>query len=127
MSQVLAFAVKSREAYTRTPRDKDYKYRVWIGTQPCAVMVRDGGKGQMNEGTINDTIDHPAHYGGDYAFEPIKVIDAWGLNFSLGNVVKYVARCGKKKTDDPLEDLKKARWYLAHEIDRLEREKRKLG
>ena len=37
------------------------------------------------------------HYG-DKAdpYEAIKVIRAWGLNFSLGNVLKYVARAGKK-------------------------------
>jgi hypothetical protein len=34
---VIAFSVKSREPYTRTPRDKDYRYRAWINAQPCAV------------------------------------------------------------------------------------------
>jgi len=69
----------------------------------------------MHEGTIHDTIDHPAHYGGDYGFEPIKVIEAWDLGFHLGNTVKYIARAGKK--GPALEDLKKARWYLDREIE----------
>lgn len=67
-----------------------------------------------------ETVDHPAHYGGDTVYEAIKVIDAWGLGFSLGNAVKYVARAGKKPGAKALEDLRKARWYLNHEIERLE-------
>lgn len=62
-----------------------------------------------------DSVNHPAHYGGgDNPYEAIKVIEAWGLGFCLGNAVKYIARAGKK--GDALEDLKKARWYLDREI-----------
>jgi hypothetical protein len=32
-------------------------------------------------------VNHPTHYGGeDNPYEAIKVIDAWDLGFSLGNV-----------------------------------------
>ena len=65
-----------------------------------------------------ETVDHPLHYGGDTVYETIKVIEAWDLNFSLGCVVKYVSRAGKK--GDALEDLEKARWYLDREIQRSE-------
>jgi len=65
-------------------------------------------------------VGHPAHYGGeDNPFEAIKVIDAWGLGFSLGNTVKYIARAGKKDPSKELEDLKKAQWYLEHKIEQL--------
>lgn len=58
------------------------------------------------------------HYGSsDSPYEAIKVIEAWGLGFCLGNTVKYIARAGKK--DDIIEDLKKAEWYLSREIGRL--------
>jgi hypothetical protein len=68
---------------------------------------------------MNEAVDHPSHYGGaDSPYEAIKVIDAWGLGFSLGNTVKYISRAGKKGSK--IEDLKKARWYLDHEIERLE-------
>lgn len=67
-----------------------------------------------------EKINHPAHYGGaDNPYEAIKVIDAWQLNFSLGNTVKYISRAGKKGSK--LEDLRKAAWYLQHEIERLEK------
>ena len=66
-----------------------------------------------------DTVSSPEHYGGaENPYEAIKVIEAWGLNFHLGNVVKYVARAGKK--GPWLEDLKKARWYLDREIARYD-------
>ena len=63
-------------------------------------------------------VDHPSHYGGDQAYETIKVIEAWQLGFSLGNAVKYISRAGKK--GDEIEDLKKARWYLERRISQLE-------
>lgn len=63
-------------------------------------------------------VDHPAHYGGaDNTYEAIKVIEAWELDFNLGNVVKYISRAGKKGSK--LEDLKKAQWYLNREIEKL--------
>jgi uncharacterized protein DUF3310 len=64
-------------------------------------------------------VNHPAHYGGaDNPYEVIKVIDAWQLDFSLGNAVKYIARARHK--DSEIEDLKKSRWYLDHAIKKLE-------
>lgn len=66
-----------------------------------------------------DLVNHPPHYktGG---VETIDFIEAKDLNYRLGNVVKYVARAGKKHTD-PVEDLKKARFYLDREINIRER------
>ncbi len=69
----------------------------------------------------DDSVDHPEHYGGeDNPYEAIKVIEAWGLGFCLGNTAKYIARAGKKDIAPNLQDLKKARWYLDREIQRLE-------
>lgn len=66
-----------------------------------------------------DMVNHPPHYthAGE-AYETIKVIEAWGLGFCLGNTVKYISRAGHKGST--LEDLKKARWYLNREIQTLE-------
>lgn len=62
-----------------------------------------------------EKVNHPAHYGGDTVYETIKVIEAWGLGFHLGNAVKYISRAGKK--GDAIEDLEKARFYLDREIE----------
>jgi hypothetical protein len=70
---------------------------------------------------MDGVVDHPQHYGGkDNVYEAIKVIDAWGLDFALGNAVKYISRAGKK-TDNPLEDLEKAKWYICHKIELLKK------
>lgn len=51
-------------------------------------------------------------------FEPIKIVEHYNLNFSLGNVIKYVLRAGKKPGVADIEDLAKARQYLDFEIAR---------
>lgn len=67
-----------------------------------------------------NNIDHPSYYGGaDNVYEAIKVIDAWQLNFCLGNAVKYISRCGRKAGNPSLQDLQKAAWYLNHEIENI--------
>ena len=53
--------------------------------------------------------------------EPIDFIRAQRLNFNLGNVVKYVCRAGRK-TADSTEDLRKAMYYLQHELDAVQKE-----
>ncbi len=65
-----------------------------------------------------DPINHPSHSTFS-VIEPIDVIEAWGLGFHLGNVLKYVARADYKGSS--IEDLKKAAWYLNREIQRRER------
>lgn len=67
----------------------------------------------------SEAVSHPSHYGGDTTYEAIKVIEAWGLGFHLGNVVKYISRAGKKDQTKELEDLEKASWYLQRRIDQL--------
>lgn len=65
-----------------------------------------------------EKIDHPSHYGGaDNPYEVIKVIEAWGLGFNLGTVLRYIGRAGHKPGEPPLDDLKKAAWYLNREIE----------
>ena len=72
-------------------------------------------------GVMSETVNHPAHYGGaDNPYEAIKVIEAWGLGFCLGNSIKYISRAGKKDPSRNIEDLRKARWYLDREIANLE-------
>ena len=55
----------------------------------------------------------PAHYT-RFDIEPIDAIEDWGLNYRLGNVVKYIARADHK--GQRVSDLKKAVWYLQREI-----------
>lgn len=80
----------------------------------------------LNETYIPDKemVNGPAHYGGaNNPYEVIKVCEAWELEKDayLFNVVKYVARAGKKDPQKELEDLKKAKFYLERKIGLLQK------
>ena len=63
----------------------------------------------------------PEYYGGkDTSYEVFNVLEAWKLDkdFYLGNVLKYLARAGKKSFNKK-EDLQKALVYLQRRIDTL--------
>ena len=66
---------------------------------------------------LPDMINHPPHYkiGG---METIEFIEAKGLGYNLGNVVKYIARADHKGLRK--ENLEKAKWYLERELLRCE-------
>jgi hypothetical protein len=69
-----------------------------------------------------DMVNHAPHY--NYSeIEPIDPIEDWGLGFHLGNVVKYIARAGKKDPGKEIEDLEKAEWYLKRRISQLKAQK----
>lgn len=62
-----------------------------------------------------DNVNHPKHYESG-KFECIEVMqEALGADvtkhFCLGNAFKYIYRCQKKHVS-PVEDVKKAQWYL---------------
>lgn len=66
-----------------------------------------------------EVVDHPKHYQSKNGIEVIDVIDAFTnvIDFDIGNVIKYVCRWREK---GGINDLKKAKWYLEHAIDKLE-------
>ena len=87
--------------------------------QPHRVVYQT----EVGDGTMkfvkppeSDSVNHPAHYkvGG---IETIDFIEAKGLGYNLGNVVKYITRADHK--GNKLEDLRKAQWYLTREINAL--------
>ena len=43
------------------------------------------------------------------------------MNFCLGNAIKYIWRAGLKSNSE-IEDLRKARWYIDREIQRIIKE-----
>ena len=49
--------------------------------------------------------------------EPIEVIEGWNLDFTLGNVIKYIGRY--KFKGQSKQDLEKALWYLERAVKRL--------
>ena len=70
---------------------------------------------------MNDPVNHPPHYCADPSgVECITVVEH--RNFCIGNAIKYLWRAGLKGDQTKLiEDLEKARWYIAREIERIKR------
>ena len=67
----------------------------------------------------DDAVNSPSHYqlGGKLAgMEVIDVIESMKLGFNLGNMLKYIARAGKKPGQPSVQDLQKARYYIDREI-----------
>lgn len=64
-----------------------------------------------------DLVNHPPHYTDHPSgIECIRITEH--LNFCIGNAVKYLWRAGRK--GDPVQDLRKAVWYIEREIARLQ-------
>ena len=63
------------------------------------------------------------HYDNGKDYDVIDVINDFNLNFSRGNVLKYICRAGKKK--DELQDLLKAQDYLNREIELIRKKNEK--
>jgi hypothetical protein len=62
------------------------------------------------------------HYENGKGYDVIDFITDYGLNFNRGNIIKYVARAGKK--GDELSDLRKALDYINREIETIEKQKK---
>lgn len=69
-------------------------------------------------------VSHPSHYQLANGLEVIDVIEAFTADLKgieatdTGNVLKYM---GRWKQKNGLQDLKKARWYLEHLIEHVEK------
>lgn len=72
----------------------------------------DGGLGSTGATALpaaEDAVNHPSHYA-TYSPEVITVTEQ--LGFCEGNVVKYLARAGRKPGTPEQLDLDKAHWYM---------------
>ncbi len=64
-----------------------------------------------------DPVNHPKHYTSHPSgVECVDVAEHYGFN--VGNAIKYLWRAGLK-SESPVEDLRKAAWYVNREIERL--------
>lgn len=68
---------------------------------------------------MSDSVNHPKHYNSHPSgVECIDVVEH--MTFNVGNAMKYLWRAGLKGAE--LDDLRKAQWYVAREIERLEKD-----
>jgi hypothetical protein len=107
---------------------RNSKYSDFPSAPSLAPARRRRGSSGNLEPTVralagqDDPVDHPAHYnvGG---VEVITAIEAWQLGYLAGNAVKYLARYQYK--GKPLEDVKKAAWYVNRLVAQLETTEKK--
>ena len=96
-----------------------------LGCEPKEVPQDDDYAIEGKPTLVNDAVSHPSHYT-DGKIEVIDFIQDKHLDFARGNIIKYVARAGKKgDKSKELEDLKKARQYCDFAIRELEQETEK--
>lgn len=63
-----------------------------------------------------DMVNHPPHYKAHPSgVECIEIVE-W-FPFNIGNAIKYLWRHDEK--GNPIEDLRKAKWYIDREITSL--------
>lgn len=86
--------------------------------------MSDGNRYQPEEelpSVEDDPVNHPSHYTGfSNGSEVIDITEL--MTFNTGNAVKYLARAGRidgRIKGENIEDLRKAAWYVARELDRL--------
>jgi hypothetical protein len=75
--------------------------------------LRVDSNGNIKESSL---VNHPKHYQGN-GIEVIDIIEAFELNFSLGNAIKYILRADKK--GNKKQDLEKSIWYLNNELNKF--------
>jgi hypothetical protein len=89
----------------------------------CHIKKVVGSRGCVYHSYLDrvesDPVNNPSHYkrGG---IEAIDVVEAFGLGFKLGNTIKYILRSDHK--GNRKQDLQKAAWYLAREIEKCSNE-----
>ena len=73
-------------------------------------------------------VSHPSHYQSENGIEVIDVIEAFTAKLvgieatDTGNIIKYICRWKEK---NGIQDLEKAKWYLDHLIDHLNKKESK--
>lgn len=67
-----------------------------------------------------ELVNHPEHY--NKGIEVIEFIESWDMDFNTGNAIKYISR--HKHKENPLADLKKAKWYVERMIANIEEEEK---
>ena len=78
----------------------------------------------VNKFNAPDMVSHPPHYQSETGLEVIDVIEAFTFDLKgieatdTGNIIKYICRWKHK---NGLQDLEKAKWYLTHLINHVEK------
>jgi hypothetical protein len=98
-------------------KEEDFEIIIDLETLPFTSVKVD----ELPKPTIEKEVDHiqPNHYKTEANIDVIDFCEMYGLDFSLGNVIKYVCRAGKKDNNSTKQDLLKAKEYLERKLKTL--------
>ena len=99
-------------------REKEWQ---WTIDEYSKHIKEDKPKEKKKKGMRGNAI----HYENNKGYDVIDFVQDYKLNFNRGNVVKYIARAGKK--DDELQDLYKAKDYIEREIQYIRDLQKKIN
>ena len=94
-----------------------------ISDRVYSQIVDEANNNKPSKSEVTEAVNHPSHYQGKY--EAIDIIEdackscPSDMAFSYGNAIKYLLRAYKKH-ESPVEDLKKATWYINRIISETE-------
>ena len=94
-----------------------------ISDKVCSQIIAEASNNKPSKSEAAEAVNHPSHYQGKY--EAIDIIEdvckscPADMAFSYGNAIKYLLRAYKKH-ESPVEDLKKATWYINRIISETE-------
>ena len=94
-----------------------------ISDRVYSQIVDEANNSKPSKSEAAEAVNHPSHYQGKY--EAIDIIEdackscPANMAFSYGNAIKYLLRAYKKH-ESPVEDLKKATWYINRIISETE-------
>ena len=94
-----------------------------ISDRVYSQIVDEANNSKSSKSEAAEAVNHPSHYQGKY--EAIDIIEdackscPANMAFSYGNAIKYLLRAYKKH-ESPVEDLKKATWYINRIISETE-------
>ena len=115
MSEIVAASTNGTGFFTDSTANEEYRA---LETELADVteMLEQASREMEYE---PDLVNNPPHY----TFGTVECIDyidscGYGLDFCVGNAIKYLTRC--KHKGHMLEDLQKAAWYVAHAIGQVE-------
>lgn len=110
--------------YCGKPKTEDLGGMCFMSGYVCGQCLMDSTPRPMEKREPKaDPVNNPSHYNIPGVQECIEIIIGLGLSYQAGNAMKYLYRHLFK--GKPIEDLKKAVFYINKEIERLEYEERK--
>lgn len=91
------------------------------GREKAAAEILNNAFDSTYTGVARQQTAHERQVGGTYykqaKLQPWDVIQAWNLDFWLGNAVKYIFRAATGVKEDPVLNLEKGQHYMEKKIE----------